>query len=100
MKIKARDGSVIDLEDIRKEQVFIGNPYAVDHAILIKHNIALLDALEAALSVPRRECNPDDPNVRDQDYICIGHDIAREAAWEAAGVINAQGEPCLPGELS
>jgi len=50
MKIRSKDGSVIDLENIRKEQVFIGNPYAVDHAILIKHNIALLDALEAALS--------------------------------------------------
>jgi hypothetical protein len=38
IKIRARDGEIIDLEDIRKE-----------HAILIKHNTALLDALEAIL---------------------------------------------------
>jgi hypothetical protein len=53
IRIRAKDGSVIDLDEIRKEQVFIGNPYAVDHAILIRHNTALLDALEAALSVQK-----------------------------------------------
>lgn len=85
MKIKAKDGSVIDLEDIRKEQVFIGNPYAVDHAILIKHNIALLDALEAMLSIgfpiPEQN-NMNSSLIRDGEY----------AMWrkmrEAAGLIE------------
>jgi hypothetical protein len=56
VKIKATDGSVIDLDDARKSAEImrgygIGNPYSVDMAIMVKYNVALLDALEAALSV-------------------------------------------------
>jgi hypothetical protein len=51
VKIRSKSGEIIDLDDIRKEQVYIGNPYAVEVAILIRHNTALLDALEGALRI-------------------------------------------------
>jgi hypothetical protein len=51
VRIRAKDGTEIDLADVRRDKVFVGNPYAMDMAILIRHNTALLDALEAALGV-------------------------------------------------
>lgn len=51
MKILSKSNEIIDLDDIQRDQVYIGNPYAVDQAILIKHNVALLDALESILTL-------------------------------------------------
>jgi hypothetical protein len=88
MKIKTKDGSVIDLEDIRKEQVFIGNPYAVDNAILIKHNIALLDALEAALNITDMEPQPSKRASERQEAWASGFKGATHAVRSAIGLIE------------
>ena len=91
MKIKTKDGSVIDLAILRAN-LDGGVPWAS----------AILDALEAALSVPDRYPHPDgvddDEDAPYRENICTGHRIALESVWEAVGVVNDKGEPRLPGE--
>src|ERR1700727_525329 len=86
IKIRAKNGEIIDLSDIRKEQVYIGNPYALEVAILIKRNTALIDALEAACNIP-----PVEPikvaNEWDQGYE-HGYAAARTAFRRSFGVIE------------
>lgn len=81
MKIRAKTtGEIIDLATIRQEQVYIGNPYAVETAILIKHNTALLDALEAA-------CRVTPASQFDAHYVG-GYNTALADVRDAAGVIE------------
>jgi hypothetical protein len=82
IKIRAKNGEIIDLADIRKEQVYIGNPYSVEIAILIKYNNALLDALEAGCNVAAQYTHPIESAYQ------AGWNACRRAQCEAIGVIE------------
>ncbi len=89
MRILSKSGEIIDLDDVRKDAEMMagygkGNPYSVDMAIMVKHANALLDALEAALNVRRRE-------TVSYEYGCGAMDALQDVR-EAAGAVE-EGSP-------
>ena len=90
MKIKSKDGSVIDLGEVRGDaQLILTAPqpymYSLREFSQARYVTALLDALEAALSVSPRDCEAQTIEMSDYKE---GWNECRDEQRRRAGVIE------------
>jgi hypothetical protein len=82
VKIRTRSGEVIDTARTREQVESSG-------MIVRAAFLPLLDALDAACSVPARTPRSDaDPDY--EEGVCVGHALALQSVRQAAGVVEKQ----------